>query len=144
MSLIWCLAHFAFNYLFMFIIEKSQELVQRSMGNNPNVHGSSRVTRRASKVRYSPKFSSKSGIHCTRLRYRVCLNFLVTLDLVGELSGARSNMGPRRPMCQIWHKRSSRCQISSKFSRMFSQVLKTPNKYLSSPKAFFNLEKNLK
>ena len=31
----------------------------------------------------------------------------------------------RRPMCQIWHKRASRGQISSKFSRTFSQVLIT-------------------
>ena len=47
-------------------------------------------------------------------------------------------------MCQIWHKRSSRGQISSKFSRPFSQVPKTPNKYLSTSKAIFNPEKNLK
>ena len=42
--------------------------------------------------------------------------------------------GLTRSMCQIWHKRSSRGHISSKFSRKFPQVLKTPKKYLSTSK----------
>ena len=45
-------------------------------------------------------------------------------------------------MYQIWHKWLSRGQISSNFSRTFSQLPKTPNKYLSSSKAAFNPEKN--
>ena len=45
-------------------------------------------------------------------------------------------------MCQIWHKRSSRGQISSKFSGTFSQVLKTQNQFLSTSKAVSNPEKN--
>ena len=47
-------------------------------------------------------------------------------------------------MCQICQKRSSRGQISSKFSRPFAHVLKTPNKYLSASKTVFHPEKNLK
>ena len=47
----------------------------------------------------------------------------------------------RRPMRQIWHKWSSRGQISLKFSRTFSQLLKTLNIYLSTLNVFSTLKK---
>ena len=69
----------------------------------------------------------------------LALIFISSFD--DKVSGARNNIDLRRPMCQILHQRSSRGPITSKFSRTFSQVLKTPDKYLSLSKAVSDPEK---